>query len=65
VSHPVSGVYGNVLTQLTGVLVVMGYSAVMTGLLLWLTRVLVGLRVDDSAETLGLDLSQHREAIGS
>jgi Amt family ammonium transporter len=65
VSHPVSGVYGNVLTQLTGVLVVMGYSAVMTGALLWITRVLVGLRVDEGAEALGLDISQHREAIGS
>jgi Amt family ammonium transporter len=65
VSHPVSGVYGNLLTQLTGVLAVMGYSAVMTGLLLWVTRVLIGLRVDDTAEALGLDISQHREAIGS
>lgn len=63
VSHPVSGAYGSVLTQLVGVLAVLLYSGVMTGVLLWITRVVVGLRVDEAAEARGLDLSQHREAI--
>jgi ammonium transporter, Amt family len=63
--HAVSGVHGNLLTQLIGVGAVLLYSGAMTAALLWLTKVLVGLRVDDAAESLGLDVTQHREAIAA
>src|SRR6058998_4117131 len=39
-----------------------GYSAVMTFVILKLIDVFVGLRVPESEEVLGLDASQHREA---
>jgi Amt family ammonium transporter len=61
----VSGVSGSVATQLTGVCAVVLYSAVMSVALLWVTKVLVGLRVDEQSERAGLDVSQHREHMGS
>jgi Amt family ammonium transporter len=61
----VSGVDGNVAIQLIGCLAVLAYSGIMTYALLWLTRVIVGLRVDEAAEAIGLDISQHREQLGS
>jgi Amt family ammonium transporter len=39
------------------------YSGVMTLLVLFLTRFIVGLRMDDKAESAGADVSQHRERI--
>jgi Amt family ammonium transporter len=64
-SRNVSGVDGNVAIQLIGCLAVLAYSGIMTYALLWLTRVIVGLRVDEAAEAIGLDSSQHREQLGS
>jgi len=64
-SHTISGVDGHVGLQLIGVVAVVGYSAVMTAALLWLTKVIVGLRASDAAEVLGLDISQHREKMGT
>jgi Amt family ammonium transporter len=64
-SRNVSGVDGNVAIQLIGCLAVLAYSGIMTYALLWLTRVIVGLRVDEAAEAIGLDISQHREQLGS
>jgi ammonium transporter, Amt family len=64
-SKAVSGVSGNVLVQATGAIVVALYSAVGTALLLGLTQLITGLRVDEQSELDGLDLSQHRERIGS
>jgi ammonia channel protein AmtB len=32
---------------------------------LWLTKIIVGLRASDAAEVLGLDISQHREKMGT
>nr|WP_232834664.1 ammonium transporter [Rhodoferax ferrireducens] len=64
-SKAVAGVSGSVLTQLIGVGAVMLYSAVMSVLLLWVTKVLVGLRVDEQAEITGLDISQHLEHMGT
>ena len=64
-SRNVSGADGNVLTQLVGCVAVLAYSGVMTYGLLWLTRVIVGMRVNTNAEALGLDISQHREQLGS
>ena len=62
-SKTVSGVTGSVAMQALGVLVVVVYSGVMSAILLWLTKLIVGLRVDDNAELVGLDVSQHREHI--
>jgi Amt family ammonium transporter len=61
----ISGVSGNVLTQLTGVAVVVIYSAVMSAILLWVTKLIVGLRVDEQAELTGLDVAEHREHLGT
>jgi Amt family ammonium transporter len=63
-SKGISGVTGSVATQALGALVVVLYSGAMSWALLWLTKVIVGLRVDDNAELVGLDVSQHREHIG-
>jgi Amt family ammonium transporter len=62
-SHTISGVRASVGNQLIGVVAVLVYSGLMTGLLLWITKVLVGLRVAEDDEVTGLDLSQHREQI--
>jgi len=37
----------------------------MTGLLLWITSRRVSLRVDEAAESDGLDIDQHAERLGS
>jgi Amt family ammonium transporter len=63
-SKTVSGVEGELLTQLISVVAVAAYSAVGTALLLGLTMVIVGLRADDQSEQVGLDIAQHRERIG-
>jgi len=64
-NRTISGVHGDVAIQALGVLAVIAYSALMSLALLWLTKVLVGLRVDDDAELTGLDLTQHRERMGT
>jgi Amt family ammonium transporter len=61
----ISGVEGNIMTQLIGVVAVMAYSAIMTAILLWLIKSTLGLRVDERDEAMGLDISQHRERMGS
>jgi Amt family ammonium transporter len=63
-SKGIGGVEGSVLTQAVGVLAVIVYSLVGTTLLLLLTRVIVGLRVDEQSELTGLDVAQHRERLG-
>jgi len=64
-SKTISGVQGSLLTQAIGVSAVVAYSAVMTGVLLWLTKLIVGLRAEEQAEQTGLDISQHRESLGN
>ncbi len=64
-SKTVSGVQGDVVVQLMGVGAVVVYSAVMSAAVLWFTNLMVGLRVDDSAEATGLDVAQHREHMGT
>lgn len=57
--------YGNprqLLIQLIAVLASIGFSFVGSMVLLRLTDALVGLRVDDDDEMIGLDLSQHDES---
>lgn len=62
-SKSISGVSGSVATQAVGTVVVIVYSGVMSAALLWLTKLIVGLRVDEQSELVGLDVSQHREHI--
>lgn len=64
-SKAISGAEGSVMTQAIGVGAVVLYSAVMTVALLWVTSLLVGLRVDEEAERTGLDIAEHRERIGA
>lgn len=64
-SNTISGVRGDVLVQLAGVAAVVLYSAVMSALLLWLTKIIVGLRVDEQSEITGLDIAQHLEHMGT
>jgi Amt family ammonium transporter len=64
-NRTISGVEGSVGVQLLGVAAVTVYSAVVSAVLLLLIQALVGLRVDEKAETVGLDISQHRERMGS
>lgn len=59
-----SGVSGSVTTQALAVGAVALYSAVATALVLGLVRVIVGLRVSEDTEALGLDLGVHRERLG-
>ncbi len=60
----IAGVRGDVWVQAIGVLAVGVYSAVMTGLLLGFSHMMVGLRVDEQSEQTGLDIAQHRERVG-
>jgi Amt family ammonium transporter len=64
-SKQISGVEGSLVTQLIGVCAVFAYAAVASAILLLVTRFVIGLRVDEQAEHNGLDLSQHRERIGT
>jgi len=61
----ISGQSASMSTQVIGVVAVLVYSGVMTGVLLWLTRIIVGLRADENAESDGMDISQHREQINA
>ncbi|OTG67253.1 ammonium transporter [Acinetobacter silvestris] len=49
--------------QVEGVLATIGYSAVVTFILLKMIDVVIGLRVESDDERMGLDLSQHGERI--
>ena len=52
---------GQFLIQLQGVLVTIGFAGIGSFVLLKLTDLLVGLRVDEESEYNGLDLSEHSE----
>lgn len=57
--------FGNplqLLVQLKAVLVTIVYSAVMTFVVYKIVDVLIGMRVDEHEEDVGLDLSQHHES---
>jgi Amt family ammonium transporter len=64
-SKTISGVEGSIVTQAMGAGIVLIYSLLVTALLLWITLLIVGVRVDERAEIDGLDISQHRERLGS
>ncbi|MDO9406115.1 MAG: ammonium transporter [Polaromonas sp.] len=61
----ISGVEGSVLTQFIGAGSVMLYSLVMSAVALWITSLIVSLRVGEQSESDGMDLSQHAERLGS
>ena len=62
-SKSIGGVEGSLVTQALGVLAVAGYSLVASAILLMVTNLVVGLRVEEQAEQTGLDISQHRERL--
>jgi Amt family ammonium transporter len=57
----VEGNAGQVGTQVVAILAVSAFSAVATFVILKVVDALVGLRVEESEEELGLDASQHGE----
>jgi Amt family ammonium transporter len=64
-SKSIGGVDGHIGTQLIGVGAVIGYSLVVTAVLLFITHRIVGLRVDEQGEQAGMDIAQHRERLGA
>jgi Amt family ammonium transporter len=52
---------GQLVVQLLAVLAVVAYSIVMTWVILKVIDALIGLRVGEAEERLGLDASQHGE----
>ena len=56
-----AGGVGQFLNQLKGVLLTIGLAVIGTFVILKLVDAIVGLRVSEEQETLGLDLSQHGE----
>jgi Amt family ammonium transporter len=52
---------GQLWVQLVGVLATLVYTAVVTWIILKIIDLLVGLRVDEEQETIGLDISEHEE----
>ena len=53
---------GDFMTQLTGTAVVVIWSAVASAIILAILKFTIGLRVDEEAEYIGLDISQHGES---
>ncbi len=64
-SPMISGTHGSLATQALATLSVLIHGAVMSAVLLIVIRTFIGLRVDETAEQTGLDISQHRERIGT
>ena len=64
-SGAVEGNFGQVWLQVEGVLFVAGWCAVATAGLLYLIRMIIGLRVTPDQEVQGLDYSQHGESVGT
>lgn len=50
------------ITQATGVLATMAYAATITFILLKVLDAVMGLRVEDEEEVIGLDITQHEES---
>jgi Amt family ammonium transporter len=59
----IAGVEGSVVTQLIACVAVLGYSLIMTALVLWITSRVTDLRVSEEDERTGLDLALHKEQI--
>jgi Amt family ammonium transporter len=54
---------GNLLTQLYGVSVTLVYTAVMSAIILFVVKAVIGLRPTAQEEEEGLDLTQHGESV--
>jgi Amt family ammonium transporter len=54
---------GQIYTQLVGIVATLLWSAIVTWILLKVIGAIVGLRVSDEAERMGLDITQHGEAL--
>lgn len=54
---------GSIVTQAIGVGAVLCYSLLMTAVVLWITSLFFSLRVSESSESDGMDISQHAERI--
>ena len=61
----IAPITATVLTNLTGAVAVMLYAGAMTWVILQMVRFIAGLRVDTTAEKVGLDASQHGEMLPS
>lgn len=59
----IAPVTASIWTNAIGAVAVLAYSGVMTLLIMLVVKVVVGLRVDDKSERLGLDITQHGEMI--
>jgi Amt family ammonium transporter len=64
---PIAGLlYGNpgqVWTQIQGILTTVVWCAIVSFIILFIVKLLVGLRVDDETEVSGLDISLHGETV--
>ncbi len=60
----ISGLSASVATQLLACVAVLGYSLVMTTVVLWVTSRVVSLRVHEVDERAGLDVALHQEQLG-
>lgn len=63
--HRISGVEASILHQALGAASVMIYSMVVTAILVTVVILIFGLRVSEAQEQQGLDISLHRERIGT
>jgi ammonium transporter, Amt family len=61
----VDGNFGQVGTQLVGILAIWAYSALATFVILKAVDLAVGLRVDEAEEAAGLDATQHGETVAA
>ncbi len=59
----ISGAQGSLMAQLIACVAVLGYSLVMTAVVLWITSRVVRLRVHEGEERAGLDVSLHNESL--
>ena len=64
VDPAISGAQGSVVAQLIACVAVLGYSLVMTAVVLWITSRFATLRVRERDEQAGLDASLHQEQLG-
>ncbi|MCV0437801.1 MAG: ammonium transporter [Hydrogenophaga sp.] len=60
----ISGVQSSMLAQLIACVAVLGYSLVMTAVVLWITSRFATLRVREGVERVGLDTALHNEQLG-
>lgn len=59
----IGGVDGSLATQSIGVIATVLYAGAMTIIILFMINLMIGLRVPDDEELLGLDLAQHGEQV--